>query len=214
MKRLLILLLLAFFLPLAASAEAVPYRQRVTRPDEPIFDEPSYDGGYVATVREAGVYTIVEEAWDGEGNLWGRLKSGAGWIDLTHVRSVEVAALPVSAGFADEGLSEEGNAVVLTVDEGEYAVWIAFRAYEPLTDVRFVSLALTEEGFAIDRVLLRLPALTAEFPLAACVSFPGDMSTYGLQCVDAAGTQRFFTVSISGRNGMLVLEEWPPVGVL
>lgn len=210
MKRLMILLLLALFLPFAASAEAVPYRQRVARPDEPVFDGPGYDAGYVATVREAGVYTIVEEVWDEEGNLWGRLKSGAGWVDLTHVRSPEIAALPVSAGFAEGSLPVDAAHTFL-MEDSEYTVWLAFRAYEPLMDVRFVSLALTDEGFAIDSTLYALPEMTAEQPLLTGVVFPGDMTTYGLHFRDGSGVRRFFAVSISGRNGMLILEEWPVV---
>ena len=33
----------------------------------------------VTTIRDKGVYTIVEEQ-----NGWGRLKSGAGWISLAY----------------------------------------------------------------------------------------------------------------------------------
>ena len=68
---------------------------------------------------------------------------------------------------------------------------------------------LTEEGFAIDRTLHALPEMTAEQPLLTGVVFPGDMTTYGLHFRDGSGARRFFAVSISGRNGMLILEEWP-----
>lgn len=206
MKKLLMALLL-ICLPIAALAAEVPYLQKVTRPDEPVFAGPSYDEGYAGTVREAGVYTIVEEAEDGEGSLWGRLKSGAGWIDLTHVRSEEVAALPVSASFAEEELPGEGWHTYVMEDSAD-TVWVAFRAYEPLTEVRFVALEVTEEGFAISETLHALPEMTAEQPLLTGVVFYGDMTTYGLHFTDSAGDKRFFAAYISGRNGMLILEEW------
>ena len=39
----------------------------------------------VGTIRDQGVYTIVETA-DGQGaSQWGKLKSGAGWIALDYV---------------------------------------------------------------------------------------------------------------------------------
>ena len=207
MKRwLAALCLFALCLPFAALAEFTPYLQRITRPDEPIFDGPGYDAGYVSTVREAGVYTIVGEALDEEGNLWGRLKSGAGWVDLTHVRSPEEAALPISAGFAeDEQLTDECCCVV--ADDSEYALWIIFHAYETLRDVRLMSLDVTDYGLAIGEQLSMLPEMSDQTPLAARVSFPGDMSAYGIAFEDRDGARRFFVVSISGRNGMLVLEE-------
>ena len=39
----------------------------------------------MGTIRDQGVYTIVETA-DGQGDSqWGKLKSGAGWIALDYV---------------------------------------------------------------------------------------------------------------------------------
>ncbi len=211
MKKLtaILLLLCLALTALTALAEETPYRQRVRRPDEMIFSGPGYDEFCVGTVRESGVYTIVEESDDGEGHLWGRLKSGAGWIDLTHVRSEQIAAWPVSAAFAED--CPPGDTYHrFAVEESEYTVWIVFRAYGPLTDVQLVSLDMAaEEGFAIAETLCTLDALTPDAPLAAGVVFPGDMSACGLRFTDETGLQRLFAVSISGRNGMLVLEELP-----
>lgn len=208
MKRLLIVLMLLLCIALPALAEETPYRQRVTRPDEMIFSGPSYDHFCVGTVREAGVYTIVEEVDDGEGHLWGRLKSGVGWIDLTHVRSEEIAAWPVSAAFAAD-CPPSSACHAFWMEEGEWVSWIAFRAHELLTDVQLVEYDMTEADYASLRTLHTLPAFTPDVPLLAGVVFYGDMTTYGLTFTDASGQQRCFAVSISGRNGMLVLEEIP-----
>lgn len=206
MKRLLICLMLLLSIALPALAEEVPYRQKVSRPDEMIFSGPGYDEFCVGTVRKAGVYTIVEEADDGEGHLWGRLKSGAGWIDLTHVRSEEIAAWPVSAAFAAD--CPPANAChAFWTEDGEWVSWLVFRAYEPLTDVRLVEYDMTEADYANPQTLHTLPQLTPDVPFAAGVVFYGDMTTYGLSFTDAAGQQRCFAVSISGRNGMFVLDE-------
>lgn len=211
MKRwLAALCLFALCLPFAALAEFTPYLQRITRPDEPIFDGPGYDAGYVSTVREAGVYTIVGEALDEEGNLWGRLKSGAGWLDLTHVRSPEAAALSVTASLVEDAQSAAEYHTCI-IEDSEYTSWLIFHAREMLTDIRLVSLELTEEGFAIGETLHALPELPPEQPLLAGVVFHGDMTTYGLRFTDDAGQQRLFAAYISGRNGMLVLEEWAVV---
>lgn len=208
MKKLLTAALLLLCLALPALAE-VPYLQEVTRPDEMIFSGPSYDESCVGTVRERGTFTIVEEVDDGEGHLWGRLKSGAGWIDLTHVRSGEVAAWPVSAAFAED-CPPAGAYLRFSAEESEFTVRIVFRAWERLTDVHLVRLNMAaEEGFAIEETLCTLDALTDEAPLVIGVVFPGDMSAYGLLFTDEAGARRLFAVSISGRNGMLLLEELP-----
>ena len=205
----LLLALLLFALPAASETQDVPYLQRVLRPDEMIFSGPSYDEFCVGTVREAGVYTIVEESDDGEGHLWGRLKSGAGWIDLTHVRDEAIAAWPVSAAFAED-CPPAGAYCRFAAEEGEFTTWIAFRAYAPMRNVSLVSIDTgAEEGFAVGETLCILPELTPDAPLVAGVVFYGDMTAYGLRFTDAAGQIRLFQVSISGRNGMLILDELP-----
>lgn len=212
MRRLIALLLVLILLPvLPALAEDVPYRQKIVRPDEMIFSGPSYDEFCVGTVREKGVYTIVEEVDDGEGHLWGRLKSGAGWVDLTHIRDEAIAAWPVSAAFAEDCRLEDGF-IALPAMEEEFAVRLAFRAYEPLTDVYLVSIDLAAEAETPPvEILHRLPELPSGVPLVASVVFYGDMSCYGLVFTDAAGQMRAFAVTISGRNGMPILEELPVV---
>ena len=63
-----------------------PYLEEICWSEEPIYSGPGYGYSYVGTVEEAGVYTIVEEKYDGAGDLWGRLKSGVGWVNLSHIR--------------------------------------------------------------------------------------------------------------------------------
>lgn len=60
-----------------------PYLVYISNPDYPIYKGPGYEYAYVGTVEIAAQYTIVEERYDPWGNLWGRLKSGAGWIALS-----------------------------------------------------------------------------------------------------------------------------------
>ena len=60
-----------------------PYLVYVDDPDWPIYSGPGFGYSCVGTVEIAAQYTIVEERYDYAGNLWGRLKSGAGWIYLS-----------------------------------------------------------------------------------------------------------------------------------
>jgi len=50
----------------------------------PIYSGPGYDYVYVQTVGQDGVYTIVEEYINNYNEIWGRLKSGVGWVYLRY----------------------------------------------------------------------------------------------------------------------------------
>ena len=170
-----------------------------------IFDAPSYDGCYVQSVGQDGVYTIVEEQVDGEGNLWGKLKSGVGWVCLTELD----AELPVSAGLADAAILQDPHLIVI-VDDSEFMEYLVFRANETLSDVRLTSLLPDVGGYTEDCTYDTFPQLTPEKPLVAEVVFYGDFTTYGLSFTDESGTQRHFALYISGRNGAPVLQEYTP----
>ena len=86
----------------ATEESNVPYLLQIPRADQSIFEGPGYDYVFAGTVRERGTYTIVEEQWDYEGNLWGKLKSGAGWVDVSQIRSEEYANALISANYADD----------------------------------------------------------------------------------------------------------------
>lgn len=48
-----------------------------------IYAGPGYNYEYVMTLYEQGVYTIVDECYDTRSRaMWGKLKSGAGWVNL------------------------------------------------------------------------------------------------------------------------------------
>lgn len=185
-------------------AEDVPYL--LSLPGfMPIFDMPSYDGCFTRSVGRNGVFTIVEEKEDKEGNLWGKLKSGAGWVCLTELAST----LPVLAGLGSEEMLADPHHLVV-VDDAEYMEYLVFDATQTLTDVRLTMLLLAESGYAEDSVLHTLPELAPGEPLIAEVVFYGDFTTYGLSFLDAHGQMRYFAVSISGRNGAPVLREYTP----
>lgn len=169
-----------------------------------IYDEPGYDGCYRQIVGEDGVYTIVEEAEDGEGNRWGKLKSGAGWVDLTAAELFFRATPVLTVCYAEEPLLA-GKVIEHIVDGSEYMERIALRSRQTLTDVRLYAVELREEGPALGAELDALDTLEAGTALVLGVTFPGDMSMYAVACRDSGGAEHCFTVSVSGRNGALVL---------
>ena len=195
--------------PPAAEEADLSYLEKIAWADQSVFAEPNYDSAFVGTVELAGTYTITEEAYDEEGNLWGRLKSGMGWVDLTDIRSEARQNAPVSVNFADAHLLESGTYHSFTPAEDEYALQVAFRTQETLRDVTLCAMVLNETMEPAD-VLFSLEELTAEKPLVAALSFPGDMSCYGIRFTDADGAERFFVLSVSGRNGTLCLLEEQP----
>ena len=109
--------------PTTAPERVPPYTVDIHRPDFPIWDGPGYDYFLIVTVEEAGVYTIVEEEVDAEGNLWGQLKSGIGWIDLTLLEREEAEPPLLTGNFAEEML------VTATVDQKTHGM---LRQFDPL----------------------------------------------------------------------------------
>ena len=67
--------------------------------DTPIYEEPRFDSAFVQYVELSGPYTIVEEAYDEEYNLWGKLKSGVGWVFLQKIAYVITSTTIDSDGF-------------------------------------------------------------------------------------------------------------------
>ncbi len=55
-----------------------------------IYNGPSYDYECVMTLDEKGIYTIVDECYDPASDAtWGKLKSGAGWVNLSYNNQTE-----------------------------------------------------------------------------------------------------------------------------
>ena len=185
----------------------VPYTLRIERADQSIYEGPGYDYIFVDTVRECGAYTIVEEAADHEGNLWGKLKSGAGWVDLTELQSEAYANALISANYADENLILHGAYHHYVGDDSEYAIHVAFRAYGTLQNVVLFAYEFGEEYYVPGEELFTLSEMTEDMPLVAKLSFPGDMSMYTIEFTTAKGADTYIRIYISGRNGTLVMDD-------
>lgn len=184
--------------PPQTSASELPYLEKIPRSEQPIFAEPSYDASYVGVVQLAGVYTIVEEQTDDEDNLWGRLKSGIGWVNLTEIRH---PACPISAGFGEDALLENGF-LQFTLAGIQYPVSLVLRPDETVYDFRLTQVDISTGEAVLTDTLYSLEQLTPELPLLAQLEFPGDMSCFGLCFTDASGVAHRYALSMSLRNGM------------
>lgn len=191
----------------------LPYIEILRNPDQPIYAGPGYDYAKTGTVEIATGYTIVEEASDYEGNLWGRLKSGAGWIDLSNARAFDGIAALVTASYV-QGLDLEGTDYYLP-DGGDYYCFIEFNVKAPVTNVQLLALEFTADGipsdfgqfYSVSETLHSLPDLEPEQSYIVALFFPGDLSAYGLRFTDENGLGHEYLLSISLRNGELVLSE-------
>ena len=125
---------------------------------------------------------------------------------------VDEPELPLSADYAGADLlarPEEYDLLVL--DESEYRVDVAVTAAETVTDIQVVSLALDDAGFRIESVLGTRDAVTPGRPFVVAMAFPGDMPNTGLVFTDSEGEVHSCTISMSGKDGSLLLVPFVPV---
>ena len=188
--------------PVETTAPAArEYTLRIEDPETMIYAGPAFLSGAVAMVEETGTYTIVEESLDRDGNTWGRLKSGAGWICLT-----EPALAPIYADYAAESFNAYH---AYWSDETDYITAIGFTPGEKLTNVRFGLLDWFEtESWQMAEELYTMDEIDPDHAFLAQVVFWGDMTTYGISFTDADGAERHFAVSISGKDGSLICQEY------
>ena len=169
-----------------------------------IYAGPGYDFAIVDGLTKDGTFTIVASAWDAAGNLWGKLKSGAGWVFLKGASAM--VYLPIYADFATEELIAKGPYEYILVDSSLNATEIAIYANETLTDVCFFEHVHDDNGCS-EKPLAELETVTIEKPVVAAVAFYGDNTVYGIAFTDEAGMERCFDISISGMDGSLLLTE-------
>ena len=166
-----------------------------------IFDEPSYDGGVVQPM-PTGTYTIVSEKTDDEGNLWGKLKSGLGWICLTEIRDFDE---PVAIGEPDPDMKKKGSYKEIVIHDSEYAFPVVIQACEKLTDVFLYSCELGDTDMVAAERLTGVDTLAKGKLLVVWLEFPGDFSTFQLDVTAKNGKVYSYQFMTSGRNGTLAV---------
>ena len=71
----------------AAPVGKVPYKVRITATDLRIRKGPGTNNAIVSVIKP-GAYTIVSEATGEGATLWGKLKSGVGWVSLDYCKKI------------------------------------------------------------------------------------------------------------------------------
>ncbi len=70
------------------NAQECPYLVKVTTSLLAIFQDADAKSVRVGTISDQGVYTIVATKMDAQSVLWGKLKSGVGWILLNQTKKI------------------------------------------------------------------------------------------------------------------------------
>ncbi len=186
---------------------ALPYTVKITRPDVLIYVSPGYDNRDIGKLVDIGTYTITEEFTDDEGFLWGKLKSGIGWIDLDKALA-EASHIPITMERITEKAAREIDCPMHVVEEADYTQWLLMQPYEKLTNVRLCFMDFTENGFENGEELYTIDALTVTTPLILGVVFYGDFTMFSLTFTDAAGEEHQYRIYESGRNGCAVFDKY------
>lgn len=181
------------------------YSRYIWRMDFPVHENPNYDYAPTGTIGIEGDYNIVQEQFDDEDNLWGKLESGAGWIDLTLLQAEQMLRPAVTIGYANhQNLTDP---YYCEVDTSKYAVGIALHAHEMLTDISMFRLEVGET-YTPGATFFEIPAWVPGRALVAQVSFPEDFSAYGLRFTDSQGQTHTYMIAESGRNGAVYMSEY------
>lgn len=109
--------------PQTTEPEFEPYLLKIRNAELPIFAGPGYEHDQVGAIRDHGTYTIVEEkqvrSTDAGLVIWGRLKSGAGWIDLADAKYAQNGYCMICGIEREEG-NDSGICVGCGFGGGEH----------------------------------------------------------------------------------------------
>lgn len=197
--------------PPTEPARPLPYLVTVPRADFPFHQGPGYHTPQTGCVELAGVYTIVEEAYDDSGNLWGKLKSGAGWLDLTRLKKEETDGPVISMSSMAELIASGDDYIYCPIAFDQYARKIYLKANVPLTNVEIFPLNVFEEQIEQPTVYTVASWGAGEFLLLEA-SFPGDFSAYGIRVTDSDGVIYRYSIweNLSGEGAPFTLGSYTP----
>lgn len=152
-----------------------------------VFKEPDANSKFVRSFGHQGAYTIVEERYDDQGNLWGKLKSGIGWTNLTDPFCGGPDAPKVIAAYASKQVLS-GDYHLAGIHTGDqYKVNVSILAHETVYDVSIRDYDMINERVGSARYTL--DQLDPEKPIVAHLAFPGDFSAFLVYYTDESGVE-------------------------
>lgn len=170
-----------------------------------IFAQPDPDSAYTRNIGEDGVFTIVEEYRHANGDLWGRLKSGVGWVNLSDFFCDGSQLPPVTASYSSDLILSGNYHLAGLYTYEDYKVDVTFYAHETVSDFRIYD--YNPVAHTSTELLYTLDMLTPQKPLVAHLKFPGDFSTFYITFTDSSNQWHAYRISQSGRDGLIQMLE-------
>ena len=188
MKMKIIVLLSVFALVLVFSA-CGGNTEATTAPDE------ETTATQLTTEEAAAEETTAEEATEAEETTAAEA-------------SVEVKLATVTVEQVEDIAGEPGT--VFNASADEYAFYAVFRSDVRITDVKVLGLTFLDAdengNITFDKeVLYTVEEIRPDFNLSVHLTADGSIPAYGISYVDADGTEKAFSVNMSGEDGSLYL---------
>ena len=124
--------------------------------------------------------------------------------------SAEVKPATVTVEQVEDIAGEYGT--VFNASTDEYAFYAVFRSDVRITDVKVLGLTFLDAdengNITFDReVLHTVEEIGPDFNLSVHLTADGSIPAYGISYVDTDGTEKAFSVNMSGEDGSLYLSE-------
>ena len=100
-----------------------------------VFTMPDPDSKFVQTIGQDGIYTITEEARSENGDIWGKLKSGLGWINLTNPYCSGSQVPAVTCSYTGNEVLQRN---IITYRSGYDWPYLTFHVHTTITDVQLI----------------------------------------------------------------------------
>lgn len=185
---------------ITAESRQLPFLQKIRRIDQALHRGPGDDYSWLGNLGETGTYTILAVVSDQYGSLWGKLKSGDGWVNLTQLWR-EAEDMPrVTATYVDERLLKSGVYGHQVVSADEYVQQVAICAHQEIRDIEFYAIDVRESNVA-EKLLFTMEKLKSGGFVLVDLSFPGDMTIYGMRFADENGEICDYLLTDSGYGG-------------
>lgn len=184
------------------------YYVTVTDKNYPIYETPDASKAPIATVKAAAIYTIMEEVRDDIGNVWGRLKSGAGWIIVTELYKEQIEGVEIMVDHAPEYMPEGSDYYVCGDDLSQYAAPFVLYTSDTVTDLQIWELKLADYDHEAVKPIGTWAEWNPDTAVVVLGSFPLDFSAYGVFFTDSNGAVHKYRVLESGEDSSPVLRQY------